>query len=83
MNKKKVLPALAKDLKSYLQSEEGKIVEKKAVKLSLALIAASGALSGVMNPADVQAACVPVCPGCGSCCPSHSHHSNHGSGGWC
>ncbi len=83
MKKKKILPTLAKDLKSYLQSEEGKIVEKKAAKLSLTLIAAGGALSGVMNPADVQAACVAVCPGCNSCCPSHTHHSNHGSGGWC
>ena len=83
MKKKKVLPTLAKDIRSYLRSEEGKIVEKKAAQLGLALVAASGALSGVMNPADIQAACVPVCPTCDSCCASHSHHSSHGSGGWC
>lgn len=86
MKKKKILPTIAKDLKTYLQSEEGKIVEKKAAKLSLALIAAGGALSGVMNPADVQAQTCVAVPACNSCCPAHDHHashSSHGSGGWC
>lgn len=74
------LSKIKKDFKLFLTSEEGKIVEKNALKLgvSLAVIAAILVLLGAMGPKDVQAEC--------SAHSSHGSHGSHGShsrGGWC
>lgn len=74
---KKALPKIKKELKTFLMSEEGKIVEKDAIKLGLTLIAAAGILSGVMSAHDVQAGCVHTSHG------SHGSHGSHSRGGWC
>jgi len=71
---KKILPEIKKELKTFLMSEEGKIVEKNAVKLGVSLIAIAGILGGVMGPKDVQAACTHT---------SHGSHGSHSRGGWC
>lgn len=73
----KYLPKIKKDLKVFLMSEEGKIVEKNAAKLGISLLVIAGALSGIMKPEDVQGACVHTSHG------SHGSHGNHSSGGWC
>lgn len=94
MNK---IPKIKKDLKKFLISEEGKIVEKDAIELGLVLIAVTGILSGVMNTKDVLANSFPgscgytpscaVLPACHASHASHASHSSHGShsrgGGWC
>lgn len=67
----KNFPRIKKDLKFFLQSEEGKIVEKNAAKLAISLLVIGGALSDVMTPVDAHAA---FC---------HGSHGSHGRGGWC
>ena len=76
----KHLPKIKKDLKDFLTSEEGKIVEKNAVKLAISLIAVAGVLSGVMKPEDVQGACTHTSHGSHG---SHGSRGSHCSGGWC
>ena len=74
----KHLPKIKKDLKAFLMSEEGKIVEKNAAKLAVSLIAIAGVLSGVMKPSDAQSqTCSHTSHG------SHGSHGNHSRGGWC
>ncbi len=79
MKKQKSFPKFKKDLKVFLASEEGKIVEKDAAKLGIALIAVAGFLGGIMNAKDAGAACHSSHGSHGS----HGSHSSHGSGGWC
>lgn len=78
--KNKNIPQIKKDLKFFLMSEEGKIVEKDAVKLGIILFAAAGILSGVMKATDVNAAvdCDQNC--CHESHGSHASHSNDGGG---
>ena len=87
----KNIPKIRKDLKKFLISEEGKIVEKDAIELGLALVAVSGILSGVMSAKDVLAASwpgscgatPPVCaaPACHASHSSHASHASHASHG--
>ena len=79
------LPKIKKELKMFLVSEEGKIVEKNAVKLGVTLLAVAGILSGVMKPTDVNAACGShMNHGSHASHASHGSHGNHGrGGGWC
>ncbi|MCK5580427.1 MAG: hypothetical protein KAJ18_04060 [Candidatus Omnitrophica bacterium] len=79
----KNLPQIKKDLKTFLLSEEGKIVEKNAVKLGVSLLAIGGALSGVMKPSDVQAECVHASHASHGSHSSHGSHNSHYQGGWC
>lgn len=68
----KNLPKIKKDLKFFLRSEEGKIVEKDAAKLAVSLLVVGEVLSDAMMPMDAHAArCV------------HASHGSHGRGGWC
>ncbi len=73
-------PEIKKDLKVFLESEEGKIVEKKAVKLASAIVASGVFLAGVMTPVDTA-------HGAEHCAhashASHGSHGSHGRGGWC
>ncbi len=73
----KNIPQIKKDLKIFLMSEEGKIVEKDAVKLGIILFAAAAILSGIVKSADVNAA---TCSGHVSHA-SHASHGSHGRGG--
>jgi hypothetical protein len=75
------IPNIKKELKKFLVSEEGKIVEKSAVKLGVTLLAVAGIVSGIMKPSDVNADCL---HGSHSSHGSHGSHGNHGrGGGWC
>lgn len=69
----KNIPKIKKELKKFLVSEEGKIVEKSAVKLGITLFAVAGMMSGIMKPTDVNAAC--------SSHNNHGSHNSHGSHG--
>lgn len=73
---RKNLPKIKKELKFFLQSEEGKIVEKDAAKLAISLLVVGEVLSDVMTPMDAHAA-----PRCVHA--SHGSHGSHGRGGWC
>ena len=75
--KKNYIPGIKRDLKEFLTSEEGKIVEKNAVKLAVTLTAIAGIIGGVMKPHDVQAGCAHTSHG------SHGSHGSHSRGGWC
>ena len=79
MKSKKIkkFPKIQKDLKFFLESEEGKIVERDAVKLAAAVIASGVFLSGVMTPTDNAY---------GQHCRetvTHTRHQSHSRGSWC
>ena len=76
MPNKNKIPQIKKDIKFFLRSEEGKIVEKDAAKLGIALIAAAGILGGVVKAHDAQA-------GCAAHVSHGSHSSASGGGGDC
>jgi hypothetical protein len=75
--KKNKFPVIKKELKTFLSSEEGRIVEKDAVKLGITLVAIAGIVGGVMKAHDVNASCTHGSHG------SHSNHASHSVGGWC
>lgn len=75
--KNKNFPQIKKDFKVFLTSEEGKIVEKDAVKLGIILLTAAGVLGGLMKSSDVSAlTCNQTC-----CHESHASHSSAPAGG--
>ncbi len=61
-------PKIKKDLKTFLNEEEGKITKKSIKKIGLGLIIAGIAVSGLMQADKTLAQ---IC--------SHSSHGSHGS----
>jgi len=73
-------PKIKKNLKNFLLEEEGRMVEKNALKLGIVLVAVSGLVSGIMKPHDVQATSAHSSHGSHG---SHGSHASHGNGGGC
>ncbi len=75
--KKTDFPQIKKELKAFLSSEEGKIIEKNAIKFGITLAAITGAMNGLIKPGDANANCTHTSHG------SHGSHGSHSVGGWC
>jgi len=65
-------PRPKKDLRAFLNEEEGKITKKSLQKIGLGLLTAGMALSGLMQADKTLAQCSHY---------SHTSHSSHGAHG--
>ncbi len=82
MSKKQLiekLPKVKKDLRCFLNEEEGKIAIKSAVKLGLGILAAGLALSKFMKINESLAGSAHTSHGSHGSHASHSSHGSHGS----
>ena len=91
--RKKILPAIKKDIKHFLLSEEGKVSRKNIIKIGMCLVAVGSflvpAAAASWRPAaGKHSSSFFNDPGRGGHSShashgSHGSHGNHGSGGWC
>lgn len=78
-NNNKVFPKFKKEIKAFLNSEEGKISKKSIIKAGLVV----GAIGGIVNKASAQnthhSAITDYYPGTHTSHGSHNSHNSHGS----